>query len=157
VAIDSANNVYVALVGANMIEKFTPSGVGSIFADTGLDGPTGLAFDRAGNLFVTNQHGNYIEKYTPDGVGTHFAGPGPAPLGMAFDSTGDLFVAYYPTNTIERFSSSGTDLGVFANTGLSSPQFLAIQVVPEPSSIVLGAIGLLALAVVARPRRAKLN
>ena len=36
----------------NTIEKFTPGGVGSVFASTGLNSPDGLAFDAAGNLYV---------------------------------------------------------------------------------------------------------
>jgi sugar lactone lactonase YvrE len=48
-AFDGADNLYVANYGSNMIEKFTPDGVGSIFANTGLDRPTYIAFGDVGN------------------------------------------------------------------------------------------------------------
>jgi sugar lactone lactonase YvrE len=43
-AFDSAGNLYVASWGNNTVEKFTPDGVGSVFASTGLSLPTALAF-----------------------------------------------------------------------------------------------------------------
>ena len=38
-----------------------------------------------------------------------------------------LYVANLQSNTIEKYSSTGTDLGVFASTGLSSPAGLAFD------------------------------
>ena len=75
-AFDSAGNLYAANYGANTIEKFTPGGVGSVFANTGLNSPIGLAFDSAGNLYAANYGANTIEKFTPGGVGSVFASSG---------------------------------------------------------------------------------
>jgi DNA-binding beta-propeller fold protein YncE len=44
-AFDSAGNLYVANHGNNTIEEFGTNGVGSLFADTGLDDPTFLAVE----------------------------------------------------------------------------------------------------------------
>ena len=43
----------------NTIVKFTPDGVGTVFADAGdgLASPVDLAFDTAGNLYVSNAYG----------------------------------------------------------------------------------------------------
>jgi DNA-binding beta-propeller fold protein YncE len=49
------------------------------------------------------------------------------PVGLAFDHTGNLYVANHGNNTIHRYSSNGTDLGIFANTGLSMPTGLAFD------------------------------
>ena len=172
-AFDRAGNLYVANAGGSTIEEFTPSGVGTVFADAGdgVNNPLGLAFDSAGNLFVSNQFGGTantgtIEKFTPDGIGSIFADGLNNPYGLAFDSIGNLYVAIFlddtiekftpdgggtvfantglfrpigllfdsagnlyaanENNTIEKFSPTGTDLGIFASTGLSGPQFLAI-------------------------------
>jgi DNA-binding beta-propeller fold protein YncE len=45
-------DLFVANAIDNTIEKFTPGGVASVFASTGLHNPIGLAFDSAGNLYV---------------------------------------------------------------------------------------------------------
>src|SRR5206468_5244504 len=67
-AFDTAGNLYVSNTtggptGVGSIEKFTPNGVGSVFADTGLQVPFGLAFDSAGNLYVSNNLIRTIEKF----------------------------------------------------------------------------------------------
>jgi len=59
-----------------MIEEFTSGGVGSVFANAGLNSPIGLAFDSTGNLYAANYAANTIEKFTPGGVGSVFANTG---------------------------------------------------------------------------------
>lgn len=49
-----ADTIYVSSYVNDTIEKFTPGGVGSVFATTGSSGPSGLALDSAGNLYVGN-------------------------------------------------------------------------------------------------------
>jgi DNA-binding beta-propeller fold protein YncE len=66
----------VANDNSNTIEEFTLGGVGSVFANSGLNSPQGLAFDSAGNLYAANYGGNTIEKFTPGGVGSVFANTG---------------------------------------------------------------------------------
>ena len=99
-AFDSTGNLYASNYNTNTIERFTPSGVGSLFASSGLDRPTGLAFDSAGNLYAANNGGGTIEKFSIGGVGSVFVGSGLSnPGGLAFDSTGNLYVANENANT----------------------------------------------------------
>ena len=84
------------------------------------------------------------------GVGSVFATTTlPDPYGLAFDSAGNLYVSNYGNNTIQQFSSTGTDLGVFADSsdGLNGPVGLAFGAVPEPTSalVLLGSGALLLL------------
>lgn len=44
-------NLYAANDSSNTIERFTPAGAASVFANTRLNGPQALAFDAAGNLW----------------------------------------------------------------------------------------------------------
>ena len=150
-AFDSAGNLYVANNsggggGNGSIEKFTPSGVASVFAaDPGdgsvLCGPEGLAFDSAGNLYVAND-GGWIEKFTPNGTPSLFvADPGDGsvlnnPFGLAFDSAGNLYAAnnFGGDNgfgTIEKFTPNGTPSLFAADPGdgsiLNSPAGLAFD------------------------------
>ncbi len=85
-AFDGAGNLYASDQPNNRILEFTPGGVVSTFATTGLVGPRGLAFDAAGNLYAVNSFGTTIEKFTPAGVGSVFASNLSAPQFLAFDN-----------------------------------------------------------------------
>jgi hypothetical protein len=130
-AFDQNGNLYVAYACSNRIDKFTPNGHGTEFAnaDDGLTQPIDLVFDRAGNLFVSNADGGpkntgSVLKFTPDGVGSVFADTGfRTAYGLAIDSDGNIYVSNASANhsTIEKFAPDGTDLGVFAASGLDVP------------------------------------
>ena len=123
-AFDSGGNLYAANNGNGTIEKFTPGGVGSVFA-SGVT-PYGLAIDSADNVYVRNGLGS-IEKITPGGVFSVFASTGVSgPLGLAFDAAGNLYVANNISNTIEKFTPGGVG-SLFASTGVSHPYGLAFD------------------------------
>ena len=71
-----AGILYVTCDSSNTIEEFTPGGVGSVFANTGLNNPYGVSFDSAGNLYAANYGNDTIEEFTPGGVGSVFANTG---------------------------------------------------------------------------------
>jgi glucose/arabinose dehydrogenase len=147
VAVDGANNVYVADAAAGVVYKFT--GTLSTFAS--VPGATGLAFDSAGNLFVSTQcesfpFGNCIDqgiggrivKITPGGTQTTFvSGLGDGDLrGLAFDAFGNLFVAdlavapnnAQPIANVFKITSTGL-VSVFtrALNSAQSAEFVTIQ------------------------------
>jgi sugar lactone lactonase YvrE len=125
-AASNAATFYVSDTGHNRIEKFTAGGLGSVFANTGLNEPFGLAFDNAGNLYVANGGNNTIEKFTPGGIGSVFANSGlSAPFGLAFDNAGNLYAAN-GNNAIEKFTPGGVG-SVFASSGLNVPSGLAFD------------------------------
>lgn len=104
-AFDRAGNLYVAISGDNIIERFTTNGVGSVFA-TGLSYPQGLAFDSAGNLYVANYWDASIVEFTPGGVGSVFA-TNVSPYGLAFDAAGNLYAADNHASQIMKFTPEG--------------------------------------------------
>ena len=127
---DTAGNLYVANALNNTVVKFTPNGVGAVFADRadGIAQPFDLIFDAAGNLYVSNGRGGpsgtgSVLKFTPDGVGSVFADSGfHRAVGLAFDVSGNLYVSNYNSSTIEKFCPDGVDLGVFAGSpGVNLP------------------------------------
>jgi DNA-binding beta-propeller fold protein YncE len=108
--------------------KFTPDGVGSVFAENCFQLAFGLAFDSAGNLYVSNYNSSTIKKFSSTGVdlGVFAGSPGVnLPHGLLFDNAGNLYVANNGNSTIEKFSSTGVDLGVFAHTG-AGPHFMTM-------------------------------
>ena len=115
------------------VEKFTPDGVGTVFADSVFDGAYGLAIDASGNVYVSNLRGNYVLWFTPDGtnLGVFASEPLRAPLGMFFDSSGNLYVANSNRSSIESFSPTGEYLGIFATTA-QGPHFFALST-PTPA------------------------
>src|SRR5438067_2389192 len=75
-AASRADILYVTNQANNTIEKFTTSGSASVFANSGLSNPRGLAFDSAGNLYVGNAGNNTIERFTTSGSASQFANSG---------------------------------------------------------------------------------
>ena len=137
IAVDSADNVYLADAYNSMIEKVTPGGTLSIFAGTGtfgaptegpardsdLGSPSGVAVDSAGNVYISDSGNNLIEKIDTDGNLSIIAGTGsfgdptagPARLtnvsagGIAVDSEGSLFNANFVASRIEKYTQPPTE------------------------------------------------
>jgi sugar lactone lactonase YvrE len=143
VAVDGAGNVYVTSVQLGTVTKYAPNGSGSLFA-TIAPGIHGIALDAAGNVYVANSDGNAIDEFTPAGVESLFATAGlNYPYGLAFDSAGNLYVANYGGGTIEEFAPDG--VGTVFASGLTLPEYIAIDTTPEPATLSLLALGGLAL------------
>jgi DNA-binding beta-propeller fold protein YncE len=180
IAFDSAGNLFVANEGSNTIFRFTPGGLGSVFADAsdGLSSPSGIAFDSVGNLFVANQ--TTIEKFTPGGIGSVFAdaSDGLTELAdLAFDGSGNLYaVNYSPSllvwdSTIVKFTPDGVDslfpapffngagypYGTRTHLVFTDDAGVPVlqpggKLIPEPSTWGLLGLGLPALLGLRRPR-----
>jgi DNA-binding beta-propeller fold protein YncE len=148
-AFNSTGNLFVSDEWGGEVYQFTPGGSRSTFA-SGLRYPTGLAFDSAGNLFLSQGSTTYpngsgtITKFTTNGGSVIFASGnlGNLPYGLAFDSAGNLYLA---SASIQKFTPDGTRT-IFAG-GMDSPQFLAFQPVPEPSTSVMVMLGSVAILV----------
>ncbi len=99
-AIDAANDLFVADIGNFRVRRVTSGGVISTVAGIGqrgfdgdggpatsaqLNGPCGVAVDSAGNLFIANIGDNRIRKVTPDGVIRTAAGSVDSVQGLSGD------------------------------------------------------------------------
>jgi sugar lactone lactonase YvrE len=120
-----AQNLFVADDDHNTVVEITPGGPSSVFASSGLDDPSGLAFDAAGNLYVANADNGTIVKFTPNGVGTLFASDLNTPVGVAVDAAGNVYVANNGDGTIVKFTPAGGS-SVFASN-VNGPYGLAFD------------------------------
>jgi hypothetical protein len=134
-AIDSADNIYVADGAGNVVRMITPSAVVTTLAGSGAAGaadgagtaaefndPTGIAVDAYGIVYVADYGNNTVRRIAPGGVVTTLAGSSQAsgsadgngsnarfnaPAGVGVDSSGNVYVADSLNSTIRMVTSSG--------------------------------------------------
>jgi sugar lactone lactonase YvrE len=107
VALDSLGNVYWGHFGAGYVEKFSPSGASSVFAN--LTMPTTIAC-YGGDVYVATFYSDTITKISPGGVQTVFANTNSGlyrPAGIEFDAAGNLYVANEFASNILKITLSG--------------------------------------------------
>ncbi len=131
VALDSSGNLYVANTGNGTIEKFSPGGQGSVFADLGSGEPLDLAFDNQGNLYATVANGVNglfdIDQFDSTGHMSVFASTNSqfGFAGLALDNKDNLY-AGNSYSTIEKFGANGVG-SIFANSGFYNPEGLTFD------------------------------
>jgi uncharacterized protein (TIGR03437 family) len=135
VAIDSANNLYIADSGNNVVRVVASNTINTVSATSGtVVHPDGLAVDAAGNLYVADTDDRRIIKVS-NGVFSVIAGneqvgftgdDGPAinaefddPFGVAVDAAGYVYIADTFNGRIRKISLDGT-LSTIAGTGYPS-------------------------------------
>ncbi len=147
-AFDDDGNLFAATYAG--IYKIAPDGTPILFSsDTN---GFGLAFDSDGNLYEARSGVRNIYKFTPDGTRTTFGTIGDGfqfAAGIAIDPSDNVFVSDNYNGTIYKFDPSG-NRSVFV-TGTSLPTFMTFAV-PEPSGLVLAAIGVVGIFVFGRMR-----
>lgn len=136
VAIDSANNLYVADTSNNTVRKIASGGTVSTLAGlagrtSSVDGkgttarfedPYAVATDASGNVYVSDATDHSVRKITADGTVTTLAGKGGTfgsadgtgtaarfknPQGIAADSAGTVYVADTGNSTIRKITAAG--------------------------------------------------
>lgn len=116
-----AQNLFVANEGNNTVTEFNSSGVGTVFASSGLNDPCYLTFDSNGNLYAANWGNSTVEEFNSSGMEIASFGPSLGinrPVSVAIDSSGNLYVANQGNQAIEEISNGWSR--VFA-TGLDFP------------------------------------
>ena len=118
-ALDSAENLYVANLGSSRIDKFAPSGayVDSI-GPAQLDTPYGVEVDGAGNVYVGTYTQNSIMKFSSAGalLATWTAGFFGAD-GMAIDAQGNIQIADAGNNRAVMLDPAGNVVCSYGTLG----------------------------------------
>ena len=114
----------------------------------------GMAFDSAGFLYVADATQPSLYKVAPGGGSMSNFGTLSANgvIGLAFDSSGNLYGANPFSDRVDKIAPNGAT-SIFASI-VGNPRFIAIQSVPEPSSMVLLAVAGVASCIARRRRRA---
>jgi len=132
IAIDAADNIYVADTGNYKIRKITPAGMVSTiagstqgFADgigsaARFSGVQAIAIDTDGNVYVTDSSNYKIRKITADGMVSTLAGSTQGfadgigtqaqfyfPQGVTTDVTGNIYVADSNNYKIRKITPAG--------------------------------------------------
>ncbi len=145
-ALDSADNLYVAEARNHTIRRITPAGdvttLGGSAGNPGsLDGtgsearfasPQGITIDAAGNIYIADSGNSTVRKITAAGVVTTVAGtagvPGSTdgaggaarfryPIGLAADAAGNVYVADGGDSTIRKITPAGLVTTVAGSAG----------------------------------------
>jgi len=138
VAVDAADNVYVAEFGHN-VYKFTPDGASTIFASNFVRA-VGLAFAPNGNLYVSDTEGGDVAIVTPTGAVSFLDGDVQSPVSLVFEPGGG-----HPLNVSTRLRVQPGEnalIGGFIATG-SAPKKIIVRAL-GPSLGSFGITGFLA-------------
>jgi DNA-binding beta-propeller fold protein YncE len=133
IALDSGNNVYVAIAGADRVTRIATGQEGTLVIGYTGGEPHGIAIDSAGYVFTANNRSNTVSKITRfggDGAesNTNWASTGTRPDGIVVDAAGNVYTANEGSNNVTKIrpgTSSGTPV-IFGVTG-TSPRGIAID------------------------------
>lgn len=162
VALDGADNIYVADTNNAVIRKVSATGaittIAGMFDVAGHhDGaadmaafraPRGVAVDGAGNIYVADTGNDTIRKITPNGTVTTLAGASRldgasdgrgdaarfnAPTGLATDKAGNLYVADTGNHAIRKIAPDGK-----VTTLARMPTLPSAASVSAPTGVAVG-------------------
>jgi DNA-binding beta-propeller fold protein YncE len=155
-AFDGKGNLFVATLNDKIDEFSVVAGKWAkvkVFTEAKNSDPFGIAVDKAGNVYVSNIGDNTVNVLDPaTGIFSTLINKNlNKPQGLAFDSSRNLYVANQGggMGNVLEFSVAlnmgtltATPLGPVTKAGsVKTPVYLAFAV-PEPSSVVLLAVGL---------------
>ena len=117
VAVDKTGNIFVSVSPLGRIEKITPGGSRSTYAQVvppgSGNGPLGLAVDAVGNVYVAvatfNPATSGVYRVERDGSSARLAGTGSIafPNGLTFDKRGNLYVTDTIMGAVWRIPRDG--------------------------------------------------
>lgn len=132
---DGEGDLFVADLGHNRVEKFSPTGkflssFGSEGSGPGqFHGPGGIVVNRStGNDYVADTYEPKIEQFSSSGTfirafGTEGAGKLSKPGSIAIDSAGNVWVPDMNLNKVFEYSSIGAFIASYGEEGSGEKQF----------------------------------
>ena len=117
IAIDAADNIWVASPKNNALGEFSNSGTTlsppAGYTGGGLHTPSGLAVDGDNKVWVANRDGNSISVFsnsgTPISGSAGYTAPGVSnPRGIAVDPSGNVWITNFTGNAVTEFLGAAT-------------------------------------------------
>ena len=140
IAVDAADNVYVADTFNHRIQKFT--GDGKFLAGWGSEGsgngqfrrPRGIAVHPDRSVYVADELNHRVQQFSEDGMflaswGSEGNGAGQfnGPRGIAIDGQGDIYVADYNNHRVQKLDPEGALLAAWGRSGAAQGDFVFPQ------------------------------
>lgn len=109
-AIGPKGDLFQSSFNGNYIARVDRTGEWEIYADSGLNGPVGIAAAPTGELFVVNCTEGAISRVAVDRTVSEFARSElfTCPNGITFDDRGDLYVVNFSNTKVVRVEPDGT-------------------------------------------------
>lgn len=136
VAVDAADNVWIANTASSSVSRLTHAGAATTYASAtgGLNAPTSIALDTGGNAWVANTN-NSLTEISSSGTDSNYTGGGlNQPSSVAIDGLGTVWVSNGAASTVSAFSSAGTALSSASGypTGSSNgASFVSVAINPH--------------------------
>ena len=154
VAVDTSGHLFVGNWFLNTVSKFDASGtfLATIGSSSTITNPGGLVTTAAGELSVASEGSGVISLFDAAGTYQSSIGSGAsllAPSGVARDHLGNLYVSSGTDSSnslISKFDSAGVFQFSWSIPNISGFLATAPVAVPEPSTWVMGAVGLACVA-----------
>jgi len=154
VVVDTSGHLFVGNWFLNTVSKFDASGtfLATIGSSSTITNPAGLVTSDNGELYVASEGSGAISLF--DAAGAYQSSIGSsaslmAPAGVARDHLGNLYVSSGTDSTnslISKFDSAGVFQFSWSIPNASGFLATAPVAVPEPSTWVMGAVGLACVA-----------
>ncbi len=124
VAVDSAENVYIADTGNQAIKERTPANnIVTTLMASGLVYPSGVAVDSAGNVYITDTFDSTINEWvSASNTVTTLAASGLSlPFGVAVNGAGNVYIADTYNSAIKEWIAASNTVTTLVASGLSLP------------------------------------
>jgi len=126
VDVDAFGNVFAAGDGGSKVSKYDASGnLIRVFDVT--TNPSDLIIDSNNNVLVSDLNADQIWRYDNDGNNEELFATIPRATYLTYGPNGNLFVSQLTLDQVSEVGPNGTDLGVYASSGLQDSSAIAFD------------------------------
>lgn len=121
IIMDNAGNKYVSIRSTHEIKKIDPAGNITVYCNSGLNDPMGLAFDSQGKLYVANYSGQVTVIPPGGGNATNYTSGLSVPTVIKQYDTDTLIIQEYFSKKVYKILPGGGAAGTSSVPLLANP------------------------------------